>query len=215
MAPDAVAVAIPIRRTHTSKITPEVAALEAKYGDRVASLDKDGDGNIDRTELLMFLDAVVRQEQQMKWLKVTLGVALGVLLVFALTVFGMVWAVVALSKDTQVSSGNLLVSKSSGAPLATRTAKFSMPLPDTWQATGAALQVVHNVTSLTIEEGDGSSTTYRVATVRLAPNVSATFITIDNTTFVADAEGVRFSKAGAPWQKHTHSDPTTKCRVSE
>ena len=213
MAPDAVAVAIPIRRTHTSKITPEVAALEAKYGDRVASLDKDGDGNIDRTELLMFLDAVVRQEQQMKWLKVTLGVALGVLIVFALTVFGMVWAVVALSKDTQVSSGNVLVSKSSGAPLATRTAMFRMPLPDTWQATGAALQAVHNVTSLTIEEGDGSSTTYRVATVRLAPNVSATFITTDNTTFVADAEGVRFSKAGAPWQKHVHSDPTTKCRV--
>ncbi len=135
--------------------------------------------------------------------------AAGLILTIA-AVAGLTFAVVALSKDT-ASSGGALVDKVTGSPLATSTVMFSMPLPDAWQATGAAMRAVHNATSLTIEEGDGSSTTYQVATVRLVPNVSATFITTDNTTFVADAEGVRFSKAGAPWQKHTHSDPTTKC----
>jgi len=75
--------------------------LNCKYGDRLESLDANGDGRIDREELLAFIAEVVATEGRIKYLKAGLIAAVSLLLLFALTTFGTVWAVVVLSRDVQ------------------------------------------------------------------------------------------------------------------
>jgi hypothetical protein len=90
-ATDNVIVAIPsAKRIDGKEMTPEEKVLEAKYGERLRSLDADGDGNIDRPELLRFIDQVVNKETQLKHMKTALYVLLGLLVLFALTTFGVV-----------------------------------------------------------------------------------------------------------------------------
>ena len=105
--------------------SPEVAALEAKYGSRLDSLDADGDGKIDRTELLMFIRDVTDRERKLKYLKAAAIGLIVVLVLFALTTFGTVWAVVVLSQKVETGGnggsglGAALVSSESGETLRT------------------------------------------------------------------------------------------------
>ena len=104
-------------------LTPAASALEAKYGERLSAIDADGDGTIDRAELLQFIEAVAAKERQLKHVKVALGAALALLVLFALTTFGTVWGVVVLSREltTQNSetAGSPALVDTSGATLRT------------------------------------------------------------------------------------------------
>jgi hypothetical protein len=78
------------KATKEDALTPEVKALEAKYGERLLALDTDGDGQIDRSEILRFIDHVVHKEAQLRHMKTALFVLLGLLILFAVTTFGVV-----------------------------------------------------------------------------------------------------------------------------
>ena len=92
--------------------SPDLAVLEAKYGSKLDQLDINGDGKVDRQELLTFLRDTVDQEKQLAFIKKALVAAIILLILFALAVFGVVWAVVVLTKEvsTQDSpAGEVLV----------------------------------------------------------------------------------------------------------
>lgn len=122
-----------IKPRGSENLSSEILALEKAFGSRLEHLDVDGDGRIDRTELLMFLRDVVNREKKMKYFKVAIVVLVSLLLLFALTTFGTVWAVVALTEKVETGgdsgtgkTGLALVSSSTGETL--RTASGSLTL---------------------------------------------------------------------------------------
>lgn len=115
---------VSIRVGEKHSASPEIAALEATYGSKLDSLDADGDGKIDRTELLMFVRDVADREKKINLLKTALIGLVVLLVLFALTTFGIVWAVVVLSQKIETSGsdgglGTALVSSSTGETLRT------------------------------------------------------------------------------------------------
>jgi len=176
-------------------IDPEAAALEAKYGSLLASLDRDS--KIDRTELLKLLGTAEKPFlQRMRVMKVALGAALALLVLFALTVFGMTWAVVVLSKDAR-TDGGLMVSKSNGEPVSTGVAGVQIPASELWRVTNPGL--LDDLRTFTVYEPNDAVSIYQISKVRMVPNVSVEVTTTaGNVTFYIDAEGVSESDAGAP-----------------
>ena len=122
--------------------SPELASLEKEFGSRLDRLDVDGDGRIDRIELLMFVRDVVHRERKTKYLKGAVIGLVALLVLFALTTFGTVWAVVALTQKVETGGGAssglgvALVSSSDGETL--RTAPGAVQLdPVVYNATAA------------------------------------------------------------------------------
>ena len=64
--------------------------LEAQYGKRLDALDLNGDGKVDRSEILMFIDKVAAQEKKARYIKLALILSTVLWIVFALTTFGAV-----------------------------------------------------------------------------------------------------------------------------
>jgi desert hedgehog protein len=123
-------ISVPTSKGKKEEATPEMKALEAKYGERLLALDTDGDGQIDRSEILRFIDQVVHKETQIKQMKIALGALLGLLVLFALTTFGVTWGVVVLSRQvnaqtTTVSTTNPSLTDNSGATLRTASASIT------------------------------------------------------------------------------------------
>ena len=106
---------------------PIDSELERKYGARLNALDTNGDGFVDRSELLSFIRDTVDRERKYKNLKLLMIVLSVLLLLFALTTFGTVWAVVALTEKISTSDATgkgsdtvpALVSRSTGDTLRT------------------------------------------------------------------------------------------------
>lgn len=74
-------------------------------------------------ELLEFVAEVVEKERRVRYWKYGLIAAVVLLVLFALSTFGLVWAVVELSRDTSVSN-DVLVTKGSENSIATRNTGF-------------------------------------------------------------------------------------------
>jgi hypothetical protein len=124
-------------------------------------------------------------------LMIAQGVAL-LLLLAAMT--GMTYVVVELSKDTK-QDNNVLVSKDSGAPLATAAVKTEMALADLYLADPAAAQ---HFEKMTVGNPSGGFDVYFVASLSFQPNVSVTITTTTGKAFLIDSDGVHDIDASAP-----------------
>jgi hypothetical protein len=122
---------VEVRRKMSSK-------MSSKYGARLAALDRDGDGKVDRSELLEFLEEVVAKERRMRNMKIALISLVAVLVLFALTTFGCVWAVVALTQKINTQGGTALVDAGTGTTLHTSPGVVALA-PAGYDPAGAAL----------------------------------------------------------------------------
>lgn len=125
---------VSIKTSDRNSSSVEISALEAKYGTVLDTLDIDGDGKIDRSELLMFVRDVAGKEKRLKYFKLALISTVALLILFALTTFGTVWAVVALTQKVESNDdfpgiGAALVSTDTGETLRTASGMlFLAPL---------------------------------------------------------------------------------------
>jgi hypothetical protein len=89
--------------------------------DVVQIFDKDGDGTISRSELAMAADMWIESKNSVKRLRIYLGVGVATILLLFLGIFGLIWAVVILTKETKLTNAGAVVSNSGAAQL-TKTA---------------------------------------------------------------------------------------------
>jgi len=91
-------------------ITTSTSGVHEKYGGRLAQLDANGDGVIDKDELLDFLAETVESERKIKYLKYALWFALALVLILSAATAGITYAVVSLTQkvDTQNANGKQL-----------------------------------------------------------------------------------------------------------
>ena len=65
----------------------------------LADLDEDSDGNIDVSELLLYVDRAAKHEDMVQQLKWVAGAGFVLVLLMSLAVFGVSWGVVALTRE--------------------------------------------------------------------------------------------------------------------
>ena len=123
---------VSIKAREPADLSPETAALEAIYAFQLDGMDADGNGKIDRTELLMFIRDVADRETKAKYVKLSFIGLVVLLVIFALSTFGTAWAVMALSKkvdargDGRPGYGVALVSSDNGETLCTASGMVMM-----------------------------------------------------------------------------------------
>ena len=167
-----------------------------KYEDKLRQMDKNQDGEIDIAELCQVLDEASTIEKHRKLLR---G-ACYVLAVFSLltiaVIVGLTYAIVDLTKDSQVSSSDILVTKNSAAnPVATGRALL---FDDASQLFNKSLEDLSDLKFLILPGGKtGAGTVVHVAQVELDPNTSAKVTTTAGTVYEIDASGIHLVNTAA------------------
>ena len=158
-----------------------------KYEAQLKSIDTNGDGMIDIGELCEKIEEMATIEKQRRLLKwATIITMVFALLTIAATV-GLVYAVVALTKDTNVSSSGILVTKDSAAtPIATGQVITLDSLNSLYTK---SLDELAEVSFLVIPNANGGRVLH-VAEIDLVANTSATVTTDAGAVYVIDAFGV-------------------------
>lgn len=162
------------------------------YEERLKEMDKNGDGQLSIEEIADFLDDVVRKEKTartMKWVIISLT-AFSLLTIASIV--GLTYAIVSLTKDTQVTN-DVYVSKDSGAPLQTAvhlTPQNSSALSSSLSSSTNPSLDLAKLTSIKIPSfgGDEVFTIYKIAAATLLSNGSVLFKTIGGDSFIMGAD---------------------------
>ena len=178
----------------TLKLSPSrvESALETKphlkkYADRLKAMDKDGNGELDLGEVCEVLDEMATVEKQRRLLKWVAGI-MGVFTLLSIAaIVGLTFAVVDLSKDTSLSEGGVLQSRSGDATVATGQVISVQNLTDVYKLASADLQ---SITSLVIPEGDGERVV-KVVEAFSVPGTSVTFTSATGAQYTVDAAGIQ------------------------
>ena len=157
-----------------------------KYEDKLRQI-KNQDGEVDIAELCQVLDEMSTIEKHRKLLKGACYVMAVFSLLTIAAIVGLTYAVVDLTKDSQVSSSGILVTKDSAAnPIATGQ---TVSLGDASQLFTKNLNELSDLDFLTIPSASGG-TVVHVAEVELVANTSAKVTTTAGTVYEIDASGI-------------------------
>lgn len=122
------------------------------YVQELAKMHPDHSGMITQDEFLEFLDDYVNRKVHMKWMtRIVVAVVMYALFV-SLATSGLVWAVVALTKDTQAKDG-YFVDKSTQTPLATGYTQVATNITDMDEQTLIATYGLQLNNSATLNPG--------------------------------------------------------------
>lgn len=178
----------------TLKVTPSRLEREfsenpkyKRYEAQLKSIDKNGDGVIDISELCQLIDELATVEKQrhlLKWAVIITGIF--ALLTIA-AVVGSVYAVVVLTKDTNVSSQGIMMTKDSVATPVITGQMIALDSLDNLYT--KSLDDMANISFLKIPSADGGSIVH-VAEIKLVANTSATITTDTGSVYVVDASGI-------------------------
>jgi len=158
-----------------------------KYEDKLRQMDKNQDGEIDIAELCQVLDEMSTIEKHRKLLKGACCVMAVFSLLTIASIVGLTFAVVDLTKDSNVSSSGILVTKDSLAnPIATGQA---ISLDDASQLFTKNLKDLSDLSFLIIPNESGG-TVVHVAEVELVTNTSAKVTTTAGSVYEIDASGI-------------------------
>ena len=150
-------------------------------------MDRNGDGELDLGEICEVLDEMATVEKQRRLLKWVAGI-MGVFTLLSIAaIVGLTFAVVDLSKDTSLSEGGVLQSRSGDATVATGQVISVQNLTDVYKLASADLQ---SITSLVIPEGDGERVV-KVVEAFSVPGTSVTFTSATGAQYTVDAAGMQ------------------------
>jgi len=157
-----------------------------QYAAKLKALDKDGNGELDLAEVCEVLDEMANIEKQRRLLKWVAFISGLFALLSIASIVGLTYAVVNLSKDTQLDSGSsALVSKDLGTPVGTSQVISSAHADSLYEHSPSQLDKIN---SIIVPDGDGYLIA-RVSSIALVPNVSATVTTADGTVYEVTSEG--------------------------
>ena len=194
----------------TLKLSPSrvESALEAKphlkkYADRLQAMDRDGNGELDLGEVCEVLDEMAMVEKQrrlLKWVAAIMGVFT---LLSIAAIVGLTFAVVDLSKDTSLSDGGVLQSRSGDTTVATGQVVQLRNVSGLYQASPSELQ---SVSALIMAEGEVQRIA-KVVEVVAVPGTSVTLITATGAKYTVDATGMHAEDAAGGRRLLDASEP--------
>ncbi|KAL4548595.1 hypothetical protein Ndes2526B_g01156 [Nannochloris sp. 'desiccata'] len=179
--------ALKISKSHMERATEFKPHLR-KYADRLTAIDKDGNGELDLTEVCEVLDEMATIEKQKRLLK-WFGIISGLFSLLSIAaIVGLTYALVQNSKDTKFEGDSaLLFSKVTGTPVGIGRAMATGSFSDLLDMTPAELR---SVETITIPEGEGFEV-YRVSSIAAIPNTSAKVTTTTGKIFEINDEGLQ------------------------
>ena len=160
---------------------------------QIERTDVDGDGMISVDELLGILETE-RTLRRERTLLIRIMIALGVACVLIIAaVVGLTYAVVHLSKDTDVQN-NVLVSKGTSDAISTASMQATYPLKDLYKV--ESMSELEGLTQITIPFGDGISM-FAIQDIHLVPGESIRFDTpSENVSITVSESGISVSGDG-------------------
>ena len=168
-------------------------SLSQSLREHIEKTDLDGDGIISVDEMLKVLEKerMLRRERTLL-IRIVIALAVACVLIIA-AVAGLTYAVVHLSKDTNVQN-NVLVSKDTSDAISTATMQATHPLKDWYKA--QSMSELEGLTQITIPYGDGISI-FKIRDIHLVPNESIRFDTSsENVSITVTESGISVSGDG-------------------
>lgn len=166
----------------------EDQAIASIVEDRIANMDRDGDGRIDPKEMYVTMFDVakeaIRQDKRIRTDRKIIYGLVGFSVVLAGCVFGTSVAAAYLAKDTQVNGSRALMTKSN-EPVGINVNEVVIPLG----SIAYLPEEVHKkVDVLTLKGIDGATHTRRTSAVSVVPRKSVTIWTTNGDRIAWDAD---------------------------
>ena len=165
-------------------------SLSKSLREQITKADVDGDGIVNVDELLKVLETerMLRRERTLL-IRIVIALTVACVLIIA-AVVGLTYAVVHLSKDTNVQN-NVLVSKDTSDVISTASMQATHPLKDVYKVQSMA--ELEGLNRLTIPYGDGISI-FAIQDIHLVPGESIRFGTAsENVSITVSESGISIS----------------------
>ena len=165
-------------------------SLSQSLREQITKADVDGDGIVNVDELLKVLETerMLRRERTLL-IRIVIALAVACVLIIA-AVVGLTYAVVHLSKDTDVQN-NVLVSKGTSDAISTASMQATHPLKDLYKV--QSMSELEGLNRLTIPYGDGISI-FAIQDIHLVPGESIRFgTTSENVSITVSESGISIS----------------------
>ena len=168
-------------------------SLSPSLREQIQKTDLDDNGVISVDELLKVLktERMLRRERNLL-IRIVSALAVACVLIIA-AVAGLTYAVVHLTKDTNVQN-NILVSKDTSDAISTASMQATYPLKDWYKV--QSMSELEGLTQITIPYGDGVSI-FKIQDIHLVPNESIRFDTSsENVSITVTESGISVSGDG-------------------